>query len=229
MCIPSDGGEPGQDMRAPGSAAMGKLRSQQSDPAERLSDVDLTTDVTPDPDDVVRWAGALRPSDAGAQSAASVAELFRDHHLELVRLAVVMVGDLPTAEDVVQDSFERMHRRWSAIRDPSRALAYARSSVLNGCRSVHRRSEISRRYGPRIALAADAAVPDSAANAADRGQLVAALRQLPRRQREVLVLRYYADLSVAEIAETLRISPGNARACISRGLAALSAVVGDQK
>ena len=140
-----------------------------------------------------------------------------------------MVGDLATAEDVVQDSFERLHRRWPAVREPSRALAYARSSVLNGCRSVYRRSAVSRRYGPRLAQSADATVPDATAATADRGQLMAALRQLPRRQREVLVLRYYADLSVAEIAETLGISPSNARACMSRGLAALAAAIGEEK
>jgi RNA polymerase sigma factor (sigma-70 family) len=94
---------------------------------------------------------------------------------------------------------------------------------------VHRRAAVSRRYGPRLALPADATVPDAAAATADRGQLAAALRQLPRRQREVLVLRYYADLSAAEIAQTLGISPGNVRACMSRGLAALAAVIGEEK
>jgi RNA polymerase sigma-70 factor (sigma-E family) len=171
----------------------------------------------------------VRRSQVRADAAPSVAELFREHHLELVRLAVVMVGDVATAEDVVQDCFERLHRRWHVIRDPGRALAYARSAVLNGCRTVHRRSSVSRRYGPRLAQPADATVPDAAAATADRGQLAAALRQLPRRQREVLVLRYYADLSVAEIAETLGISPSNVRACVSRGLAALAAVVREEK
>jgi RNA polymerase sigma-70 factor (sigma-E family) len=211
------------------SAAMREMHAQQSGEAARLSDVDVTTEVVPEPDDVVPWRGAVRGSDGEARGASLVAELFRDHHVELVRLALVMVGDLATAEDVVQDSFERLHRRWSAIREPGRALAYARASVLNGCRSVHRRSEVSRRYGPRVALRADASVADAAAHSADRGQLVAALRQLPRRQREVLVLKYYADLTTAEIAETLRISPGNARACISRGLAALSVAIGEAK
>jgi RNA polymerase sigma-70 factor (sigma-E family) len=208
---------------------MRRQSSQRSGQAARLSDVDLVADVSPEPDDAVQWTGSFRHDDGDALGAPSVAELFRDHHLELVRLALVMVGDLATAEDVVQDCFERLHLRWTAIREPSRALAYARSSVLNGCRSVYRRSEISRRYAPRLALAADAAVPDAIADVADRGQLAAALRQLPRRQREVLVLRYYADLSVAEIAETLRISPSNARACISRGLAALASAIGEEK
>jgi RNA polymerase sigma-70 factor (sigma-E family) len=186
-------------------------------------------DMSPGPDDVVPRTGSLQRSQGDASAALSVSELFRDHHLELVRLAVVMVGDVATAEDVVQDCFERLHRRWHVIREPSRALAYARSSVLNGCRSVHRRSAVARRYGPRLAQPADATIPDATAATADRGQLAAALRQLPRRQREVLVLRYYADLSAGEIAETLGISPSTARACISRGLTALAAAIGEEK
>ena len=203
--------------------------AQRSGRAERLSNVDVTMDRSGEPDDIAPPTSTLRRSQGYADAALSVSELFRAHHLELVRLAVVMVGDLATAEDVVQDCFERLHRRWHVIREPGRALAYARSSVLNGCRSVHRRSAVSRRYGPRLAQPADATVPDAAAATADRGQLAAALRQLPRRQREVLVLRYYADLSVAEIAETLGISPSNVRACMSRGLAALAAVIGEEK
>jgi DNA-directed RNA polymerase specialized sigma24 family protein len=71
-----------------------------------------------------------------ADDAAAVTDLFREHHLELVRLALVMVGDLATAEDVVQDAFERLHRGWHGLRQPSSGLAYVRSSVLNGCRSA---------------------------------------------------------------------------------------------
>lgn len=186
-------------------------------------------DVAEGPDDIAPEAGQRWRSDAGAEAALSVTELFRGHHLELVRLAVVMVGDLAAAEDIVQDCYERMHRRWHVIREPERALAYARSAVLNGCRSAHRRSSLSRRYWPKLAERADAAVSDAAAATADRGQLADALRRLPRRQREVLVLRYYADLSVGEIAETLGISQSNARACVSRGLAALAAVISEEK
>jgi RNA polymerase sigma-70 factor (sigma-E family) len=186
-------------------------------------------DMSQGPDDIAPRTGTLQRGQADDDAAPSVSELFRDHHLELVRLALVMVGDLATAEDVVQDCFERLHRRWHVIREPGRALAYARSSVLNSCRSVHRRSAVWRRYRPRLAEPADATVPDATAATADRGQMAAALRQLPRRQREVLVLRYYADLNPAEIAETLGISPGNVRACMSRGLAALAAVIGEEK
>jgi DNA-directed RNA polymerase specialized sigma24 family protein len=77
-------------------------------------------------------AGLARPASGGA---AAVTDLFRDHHLALVRLALVMVGDLATAEDVVQDAFERLHRGWHGLRQPSSGLAYVRSSVMNGRRS----------------------------------------------------------------------------------------------
>ena len=186
-------------------------------------------------------ASGLVASDPGAAAVASgadqsvaaatlaVTDLFREHHLELVHLALVMVGDLATAEDIVQDVFERLHRRWHGLREPSRGLAYARSSVLNGCRSVHRRSAVARKYAPRLALPPDGTGPDAASAIGDRGELAAALRLLPRRQREVLVLRYYADLSVAEIAETLRIAPSAVRACNSRGLAALAHALREDK
>jgi RNA polymerase sigma-70 factor (sigma-E family) len=164
--------------------------------------------------------GAGRPGRGDA--AAAVTGLFRDHHLELVRLAVLMVGDQATAEDVVQDAFERLHRGWHGLRQTSSSLAYVRSSVLNGCRSVHRRAAVARKHVPELAGPADAASPDAASAADDRGEMAAALRRLPRRQREVLVLRYYLDLDVAEIAGTLRISPSAVRATTTRGLAALA-------
>jgi RNA polymerase sigma-70 factor (sigma-E family) len=191
-------------------------------------DVPLGLDDSVPPDGALsRCSGVGRPRQDYAP--ATVADLFRRHHLELVRLALVMVGDLATAEDVVQDCFERLHARWPRVREPERALAYARSAVLNGCRSVHRRSAVARRHAPRLAVRADAAAPDTASVTTDRLQLAAALRKLPRRQREVLVLRYYADLSVTEIAATLGISAGNASACLSRGLARLAAEIGEEE
>ena len=155
----------------------------------------------------------------------AVTALFRDHHLELVRLALVMVGDMATAEDVVQDAFEHLHKRWSRLREPASGLAYARSSVLNSCRSVHRRSAVARRHAARLA-GPPGAGQDAEAALADRGEMLTALRGLPRRQREVLVLRYYADLDVTEIAATLRISASAVRSTASRGLAALARSLG---
>lgn len=156
------------------------------------------------------------------ERADAVHDLFREHWLELVRLATVMVGDVATAEDVVQDAFERLHRGWHRLREPSSGLAYARSSVLNGCRSVHRRAAVARKYSPRLATPANAASPDAAAAADTSDEVVAALRLLTRRQREVIVLRYYADLDIAEIAGTLSLTQGAVRATISRALTAMA-------
>jgi RNA polymerase sigma-70 factor (sigma-E family) len=163
--------------------------------------------------------------DRGDAAASAVTDLFREHHLELVRLALVMTGDLATAEDVVQDAFERLHRGWYGLRRPSSSLAYVRASVLNGCRSAHRRAAVARKHAPQLAEPAWRGGPDAAAD--ERGALAGALRRLPRRQREVLVLRYYLDLDVAEIAGTLRITPSSVRATNTRGLAALARALGE--
>jgi len=165
--------------------------------------------------------------DRGDAAVAAMTDLFREHHLELVRLALVMVGDLATAEDVVQDAFERLHRGWHGLRQPSSSLAYVRASVLNGCRSAHRRAAVARKHAPQLAEPAGRGGPDAASAADDRGALAGALRELPRRQREVLVLRYYLDLDVAEIAGTLRIAPSSVRAANTRGLAALARALGE--
>jgi len=157
----------------------------------------------------------------------AVATLFRDHHLELVRLALLLVGDLATAEDVVQDAFERLHGHWHGLRDPGNGFAYVRSSVLNGCRSAHRRAAVRRKIFSRLTEPPDAAA-DAAVAAADCDALAVALRGLPPRQREVLVLRYYADLDPAEIAATLRISQGSVRATTSRGLATLARALAEE-
>jgi DNA-directed RNA polymerase specialized sigma24 family protein len=86
-------------------------------------------------------------------AAPTVTELFRSHHLELIRLALLMTGDVATAEDVVQDAFERLHRRWPNLRRHDNGLAYVRSSVLNGCRSLHRRALVARKHAASNALA----------------------------------------------------------------------------
>ena len=171
--------------------------------------------------------GDVRDERREDPASAAVTDLFRCHHLELVRLALLMTGDLATAEDVVQDAFEQLHRRWPTLRQPGSGLAYVRSSVLNGCRSMHRRARVARKHAPRLAepsAGADAADPADAV-AGERSDLIAALLALPRRQREVLVLRYYADLDVAEISVTLRIGPSAVRSTAARGLDALARVL----
>jgi RNA polymerase sigma-70 factor (sigma-E family) len=180
--------------------------------------------------DVIRSPGT--PLDRRARSATpgsgasvrSVTELFTEHHLALVRLAVIMVGDRATAEDVVQDAFEQLHRRWRTLHQQSSGLDYARSAVLNGCRSVLRRRLVARRYAGRIAAPAPYGT-DAAVVFEQRTVLIDAFRSLPRRQREVVALRYYLDMSVADTAATLRISEGAVRSTASRGLDALARVL----
>ena len=150
--------------------------------------------------------------------------LFREHHLALVRVATLIVGDVAAAEDVVQDVFERLHRRQARSASAEQGLAYVRAAVLNGCRSVLRRRKVARGHAPALAEAG-ADTGRIADAAGDRDELAAALRSLPRRQREVLVLRYYCDLDHAEIAAALGMSASTARATSTRGLAALRAIL----
>lgn len=174
----------------------------------------------------------LVPTEPAADPpAAPVAALFREHHGELVRLALLMVGDLPTAEDVVQDVYASLHSRWSQIAAPDEVLPYVRAAVLNRCRSLLRRRGIARRAG--VLHSASARIETSSAEnevilSEDRRQVLAALARLPRRRREVLVLRYYLGLSEAEIAAVLGISPGTVKSTAARGLAALARDLGEQ-
>jgi RNA polymerase sigma-70 factor (sigma-E family) len=160
-----------------------------------------------------------------------VSVLFREHHAELVRLAVLMVGDRASAEDVVQDVFARLCGR-DLLPDGDGSLAYVRAAVLNGCRSALRHRAIVRRFGgahdPLTSGAAQESAEHEAILAEDRRQVLAALLALPRRRREVLVLRYWLGLPEAEIASTLGISPGTVKSTAARGLAALARKLGEQ-
>jgi RNA polymerase sigma-70 factor (sigma-E family) len=153
-------------------------------------------------------------------------ELFRRHHAELLRLAVLIVRDRPTAEDVVQDVFTRLHARGHRVGDLDEALAYLRAAVLNGCRSVLRRQAVGRRLGGlrdgSYPPAATRSAEQEAIRAEDRDEVLRALAALPARRREVLVLRYYLNLSEAQIAATLGISAGTVKSTAARGLAALA-------
>jgi RNA polymerase sigma-70 factor (sigma-E family) len=154
--------------------------------------------------------------------------LYAAHWRRLVRLAVLLVHDLGTAEEIVQESFVAVHGRWSRLHDPDKALAYLRQSVVNRSRSHLRHLAVVRRHVDREPPPEPAAGADHAAvDQARRATVLAALRTLPRRQREVLALRYYLELSEAEIAETLGISRGAVKSHASRGAAALRAQLGE--
>ncbi len=167
----------------------------------------------------------LQPVSADPQDRASADEaveaLYAAHWVGLVRLAALLLRDQRAAEDVTQDAFIALHRRWGRLRDPDHALAYLRRSVANGCRSAHRRSAVADRHRPEP-LADTASAEASVLAVERRATVLAAVAALPRRQREVLVLRHWLDLSEADIAATLGISRGSVKSHSSRGIAALS-------
>ena len=157
---------------------------------------------------------------------AAVDELYASHYRRLVRLSVLLVHDVETAEEVVQDSFVAMHGRWRTLRDPEKGLAYLRQTVVNRSRSVLRHRGVQARHTP-VPLPDQHGTDVDALSAERRREVLDALHELPTRQREVLALRYYLDLSEAEIASTLGISRGAVKSHASRGVAALRPLLKD--
>jgi RNA polymerase sigma-70 factor (sigma-E family) len=150
-----------------------------------------------------------------------VADLHRAEYRSLVRLARLLLDDVATSEEVVQDAFVALQLRWRSIREPEKAAAWLRSAVLNGARSQLRRRRVRERLLPGAAVTGPAA--DREALAADEHRrVVAALRQLPRRQQEALVLRFYLELNERETAEAMGVSAGSVKTHVHRGLAALT-------
>jgi RNA polymerase sigma-70 factor (sigma-E family) len=152
-----------------------------------------------------------------------VTALYQSHALALVRLAAIMLGDRGAAEDVVQEAFLGLYRHWGGLSDTSNALAYVRSSVLNGCRTALRRR--SRHDGAVLAEPALESAEASALVGEEHREVLAAIRRLPDRQREALVLRVYLDMAEDEIAQTMRISRGTVRSATSRAIAALGRMI----
>jgi RNA polymerase sigma-70 factor (sigma-E family) len=156
----------------------------------------------------------------------AVSQLYAGHYTRLVRLSYLLIHDYGRAEELVQDAFVALHGRWHKLRDPHKAIAYLRQAVVNRSRSeLRHRAVVDRnpvRPSPPRESAEDTAVAKSV-----RDELLAALHGLPRRQREVLILRYYMDLSEADIADALRISRGSVKSHSSRGIAALRSVWGE--
>jgi RNA polymerase sigma-70 factor (sigma-E family) len=157
-----------------------------------------------------------------------VTVLYQAHALSLARLALVMLGDASAAEDVVQDAFLGLYRRWDRLVDPAAAPSYLRTSVLNGCRTALSRGS---RHG---VLSADACASDRASagpalesaeatvvHDEEQRAVLAAIRRLPTRQREALVLRYYLDMTEDQTADAMRVSRGTVKSATSRAVAAV--------
>ena len=163
--------------------------------------------------------GAARP---GQSADWAVTELYSLHYQRLVRLAALLVRDVATAEDVVQDSFVAMHDGWQRLRDAESALAYLRQAVVNRSRSVLRHRAVVEKYpekpSPDMPSAEHGALVQL-----ERSAVIATLRKLPGRQREAIVLRYFADFSEAEVAAAMGISCGAVKSHTARAMAALRA------
>jgi RNA polymerase sigma factor (sigma-70 family) len=172
-----------------------------------------------------------------------VTALYQAHALSLARLALVMLGDRSAAEDVVQDAFLGLYRRWDRLADPAVAQSYLRTSVLNGCRTALRTR-------PRHGVLADGsdahevgvagsphAFPLSRSLSLESAEatvvhdeehraVLAAIRRLPARQREALVLRYYLDLTEEQAADAMQVSRGTVKSATSRAIAAVGRMLG---
>jgi RNA polymerase sigma-70 factor (sigma-E family) len=177
---------------------------------------------------IAPWPVVQAPSDRGDTDAAMsvgttvdhLTETYRAHYRSLLGLAALLLDDTASCEDVVQEAFIRVHSARKRVREPEKTLAYLRQTVVNLSRSALRRRIMGMRLLSKP-MPDMASAEEGAYEALERDELKAALRKLQRRQREVLVLRYFADMTEAQVAETLGISIGSVKAYGSRGLAAL--------
>lgn len=144
---------------------------------------------------------------------ARFAAFYRDEYDRMLRLAIALLYDRAVAEEVVHDAFAAVYTRWGGIDRPG---AYLRTSVVNGCRGIHRREQVRRRHVPEV-------VPE--ALPPDERELLEAVAKLSPRRRAVVVLRFYEDLPEAEIAALLDIRVGTVKSTLSRALAELRTVV----
>lgn len=216
--VPGPGNSNGNGSSGHGS---GNLRAggEPTDQAERPTDVTQALVAPPLPAETAR-AQTLAAWDASEV----VTEIYTMHYNQLVRLAVMLVHDVQTAEEVVQDSFEAMHLAWRRLRNTEKALSYLRQAIVNKSRSVLRHRKVVEMHPPKPA-------PDeqSAEHAAlaliERSAVTSALRSLPVRQREAVVLRYYGDFSEADIAKAMGISRGAVKSHTARAMASLKSIL----
>ena len=231
------GVDPGTDVDPVGATAGNAAETAATVPEEGADNAGTNMAVGGEPSDIVTrptdvtetlTATALVPEVRSASSVWDadrvVTEIYYGEYKSLVRLAVLLVHDVQTAEEVVQDAFEAMHTAWQRLRDSEKALSYLRQSVVNRSRSVLRHRTVVDKNAPKPAPDEPSA-EQAAMTLLERSAVVAALRTLPGRQREAIVLRYYADLSEADIAATMGISKGAVKSHTARAMAALKSIL----
>lgn len=155
-------------------------------------------------------------------------QLYQQLWWPMLRMATGLVDETGIAEEVVQDAFAAIYRRWDSIRDKQAAPGYLRTSVVNASRSVLRRRMTARKHLRVVAEETGEPADHRVMLAADHDLVRRALAELPARQREVLTLRFVAELSDADIAAATGLSPAGVRSASSRGLAALRTALGGQ-
>ncbi|MFI9809650.1 SigE family RNA polymerase sigma factor [Streptomyces sp. NPDC052301] len=167
-------------------------------------------------DDTSATAG----TEAAGTTVDHLTETYRAHYRSLLGLAALLLDDTASCEDVVQEAFIRVHSARKRVRDPEKTLAYLRQTVVNLSRSTLRRRILGLKLLSKP-MPDMASAEEGAYDQLERRDLIKAMKGLQRRQREVLVLRYFADMTEAQVAETLGISLGSVKAYGSRGIAAL--------
>jgi RNA polymerase sigma factor (sigma-70 family) len=163
------------------------------------------------PDRAVGSARGARVADEPGRWDAdeAVTQLYASHYTALVRLAALLVRHSGEAEEIVQDSFVAMHDKWRRLREPE-----------NRARSAHRHHLVVAKHTP-TQLDDESSAESHVMATQTRAIVLDALHQLPTRQREVLVLRYYSELTEAEISDALDISRGAVKSHAHRGMTAL--------
>ncbi len=164
---------------------------------------------------------STRVEGASTATGGRLADLYLRHADGAVRLAYLLTGDRQVAEDIVQDAFVKLAGRLTHIRDPNAFEAYLRRTVVNLSRSYWRRQKVERTYLKRERATIGGEPTTAGSSIEDRELLWRAMAGLPERQRAAIVLRFYEDLSEADVAEILRCRPGTAKSLVSRGLEAM--------
>lgn len=169
-----------------------------------------------------RWRAASRDE--------RITTLFEEHYEGLCRLAALLLSDRAGAEEVVQEAFLRTFAGWRRIRHPERAQFYLRASVVNLSRSRMRR-RVTEDRGNRVTwhreeIRRDVQGDDGGGDPTEALVVLDAVRDLPERQREAVVLRYYLDCSEAEMASLLGCAPGTVKSQLSKARAALARRLG---
>jgi RNA polymerase sigma-70 factor (sigma-E family) len=214
----SSNGSSGNGSSGNGSGIV-RTDSEPEDQVERPTDVTEAIVASP------LLAEAVHVPAARAWDASdAVTEIYMAHYNQLVRLAVMLVHDVQTAEEVVQDAFEAMHLAWRRLRDSEKALSYLRQTIVNRARSVLRHRKVVEMHAPKPAPDEQSA-EHAALTLIERSAVTSALRSLPARQREAVVLRYYGDFSEADIAKAMGISRGAVKSHTARAMAALKSTL----